>query len=253
MPVLPEYSLEGKVAFVAGAGDGITPVLVGALAEAGAKVFIMATSQSVVEDGMWTVANLDGQALGLTGDPADPVAVERALEVFLPLWDNVDILINNARIPLAAPFQDMSYEDWNELMRCNVGSAFTLCHSVGREMLRRGGGKIINVISGLAERGLCNSVAFCASQGAVLQLTRALALEWALLNVRVNAVGLGWLSAKERAESEGTKDQLTRYIPLKRKGYPSDIAPLVIYLASDACQYTTGQPIYVDGGLMAHP
>ena len=107
MPVLPEYSLEGKVAFVAGEGDGITPVLAGVLAEAGAKVFIMAPHQPVVEEGMWAVANLGDQALGLTGDPADPVEVEGGLEVFLPLWGQVDILVNNSRSPFGMPFEEV--------------------------------------------------------------------------------------------------------------------------------------------------
>ena len=138
-------------------------------------------------------------------------------------------------------------------MRRNLGSAYLLCHRIGREMLRQGGGRVINIISGLAERGLWNSTAFCASQGAVLQLTRSLGLEWARRNIRVNAVGLGWLDTGESTDAGAQNDPLVRYTPLKRKGVPEDIAPLVVYLASDACEFTTGQPIYLDGGLLAHP
>ena len=253
MPVIPEYRLDGKVAFLAGEGDGITPALAGALAEAGAKVFILGPHQPVVEGGMLEVARAGGQALGLFGDPANPASVERSLEALLPLWGRVDILINNSRTPFARPFEEVSPGEWDEVIRRNVGAAYLLCSRIGREMLRQGGGKIVNIISGLAERGLWNSAAFCASQGAVLQLTRALALEWARRNVQVNAVGVGWLTTEDIPDTEAQKDLLVRYIPLKRKGRPEDVAPLVVYLASDACKFTTGQPIYLDGGLMSHP
>ena len=98
-----------------------------------------------------------------------------------------------------------------------------------------------------------NSTAFCATQGAVLQLTRGLALEWARKGVRVNAVGLGWLEGDDRSNAENGGDPLQRYIPMKRRGLAEEIAPLVVYLASDACNFTTGQPVYLDGGLLAHP
>ena len=107
--------------------------------------------------------------------------------------------------------------------------------------------------SGLAERGLGNAAAFCASQGAILQLSRALALEWARKNIRVNVVGVGWFSSVTGSSSQQKGDVLDKYIPLKRREQPRDIVPLVVYLSSDASQYVTGQPIYVDGGLMARP
>ncbi len=253
MPVLPEYRLDGKVAFLAGEGDGITPTLAGALAEAGAKVFILGPHQPVVEGAMMEVAKLGGQSLGLFGEPSDPTSVERALEAFLPIWGRVDILVNNSRTSFGKPFDQVTLEEWDEMMRRNVGAAYLLANRVGREMTARGGGRIVNIISGLAERGLWNSTAFCASQGAVLQLTRGLALEWARKGVRVNAVGLGWLEGDDRSNAENGGDPLLRYIPMKRRGLAEEIAPLVVYLASDACNFTTGQPIYLDGGLLAHP
>ena len=253
MPVNQEYRLDGKVAFLAGEGDGITPTLAGALAEAGAKVFILGPHQPVVEGGMTEVAKIGGQSLGLFGDPADPVSLERSLEAFLPIWGKVDILVNNCRTSFAKPFEEVEAQEWDEVMRRNLGSAYLLCHRIGREMLHQGGGRVVNIISGLAERGLWNSTAFCASQGAVLQLTRSLGLEWARRNIRVNAVGLGWLDTGESTDAGAQNDPLVRYTPLKRKGVPEDIAPLVVYLASDACEFTTGQPIYLDGGLLAHP
>ena len=250
MPVNPEYRLDGKVALLAGEGDGITPTIARALAEAGAKVFILGPNQPVVEGAMMEVASLGGQSLGLFGEPSDPTSVERALEAFLPIWGRVDILVNNSRTSFGKPFDEVTLDEWDEMMRRNVGAAYILANRVGREMTGNGGGRIVNIISGLAERGLWNSTAFCATQGAVLQLTRSLALEWARKGVRVNAVGLGWLDDEEQGSSN---DSLKRYIPLKRRGQAEEVGPLVVYLASDACNFTTGQPVYLDGGLLAHP
>ena len=198
---------------------------------------------------MMEVASLGGQSLGLFGEPSDPTSVERALEAFLPIWGKVDILVNNARTSFGKPFDQVTLEEWDEMMRRNVGAAYLLANRVGREMTNNGGGRIVNIISGLAERGLWNSTAFCATQGAVLQLTRGLGLEWARKGVRVNAVGLGWLED----DSEAENDPLAKYIPLKRRGLAEEVGPLVVYLASDACNFTTGQPVYLDGGLLAHP
>ncbi len=250
MPVNAEYRLDGKVAFLAGEGDGITPTIARALAEAGAKVFILGPNQPVVEGAMMEVAALGGQSLGLFGEPSDPTSVERALEAFLPIWGRVDILVNNSRTFFGKPFEDVTQAEWDEMMRRNVGAAYLLANRVGREMTARGGGRIVNIISGLAERGLWNSTAFCATQGAVLQLTRGLGIEWARKGVRVNAVGVGWLENDAPANGD---DSLQRYIPLKRRGLAEEIGPLVVYMASDACNFTTGQPVYLDGGLLAHP
>lgn len=252
MPVLPEYRLDGKVAFVAGDADGITPAIAIALAESGAKVFIMAPGAPTVETSMLSVAAIGGEALGQFGDPADPERIERGLEAFMPIWGQVDILVNNCRTYLGKSFEDTSTEEWDKVMARNVGAAQKLCSRVGGEMIRQGSGRVVNLISGLSERGLWNSTAFCASQGAVLQLTKALGLEWARKNVRVNAIGLGWMSSDAVSDEEEQKELLTRYIPLRRKSRPEDVAPLVVYLASDACEYITGTTVHVDGGLMAH-
>ena len=137
MPVNPEYRLDGKVAFLAGEGDGITPTLAGALAEAGAKVFILGPHQTVVEGAMMEVAKLGGQSLGLFGEPSDPTSVERALEAFLPIWGRVDILVNNSRTSFGKPFDQVTLEEWDEMMRRNVGAAYLLANRVGREMTSR--------------------------------------------------------------------------------------------------------------------
>jgi len=124
---------------------------------------------------------------------------------------------------------------------------------VGRRMVERQYGRIVNLISGLAERGMINTSAFAASQAGILSLTRSLAVEWGRHNIRVNALGTGWTTAEEIPLEKQREELLVRYTPLRRKGHPRDIGPLLVYLCSESCDYTTGQAVYVDGGLNAHP
>jgi NAD(P)-dependent dehydrogenase (short-subunit alcohol dehydrogenase family) len=163
----------------------------------------------------------------------------------------VDILVNDARSFLAKPFGQISLEEWEAVQARNARAVFLLCQALGPGMVRQGYGRIVNVISGLAERGMSNAAAFSASQAAVLSLTRSLAVEWGPHNVRVNALGLGWFSADDAPPEIQQQEQLVRYIPLRRRGHPRDVAPLLVYLCSQACDYSTGQPVYVDGGLNA--
>ena len=253
MPVLEEYRLPGKVAIVAGDDDSIIPFLAEILAEAGARVFVVTGRDALLEEAVRRSRERGGEAFGTLCDGASEGDVESALADVVDRWGRVDVLVNNFRTEFAKPFDEVTLPEFEEVMERNVKTVFLLCRAVGTRMLHQGGGRIINIISGLAERGLWNSAAYCASQGAVLQLTRALALEWGRQNIRVNAIGIGWLSTEEVAPVEAQKELLVRYIPLRRRGHPRDIAPLLVFLASDACDYTTGQPIYIDGGLMAHP
>ena len=118
-------------------------------------------------------------------------------------------------------------------------------------MIENRSGRIINMTSGLAERGLVNTVADCAGHGAVKQLTAALALEWATLGIRVNAIGAGWMGL-ENTDTESDGNPLERFIPSRRMGHPKELSGLLRYLASDQSDFVTGQTIHIDGGAMAH-
>ena len=245
--------LTSKVSLNAGYRDPSTPLIAGALAEAGARVFVMCRREGPIVDSVNRAKALGVEAYGALCDCAREDDLDRALHDLLGRWGRVDGLVINSQTQFAKPFDGVALTEFETIMARNVRTVFLTCKAVGSRMVQQGGGRIINIISDLAERGLCNSAAYCASQGAVLQLTRALALEWGRHNVRINAVGTGWYTTEELTPEEAQKELLVRYIPLRRRGHPRDIAPLVVYLASDACDYTTGQPIYVDGGLMAHP
>jgi NAD(P)-dependent dehydrogenase (short-subunit alcohol dehydrogenase family) len=253
LPIIEEYSLSNKVAIVATNNDFATPFLAEVLAEAGANVFVIARRDGVVTEAVRRARGVGGEAYGTLCESTLEDYVETALRDALDRWGRVDILVNNFRTEFAKPFDGVTLDEFEAVMDWNVKTVFLLCRAVGRKMLEQGGGRIVNIISGLAERGLWNSATYCASQGAVLQLTRALALEWGRHNIRVNAIGTGWFSEEEVPPEEAQKELLVRYIPLRRRGHPRDIGPLLVYLASDACDYTTGQPVYIDGGLMAHP
>ena len=253
MPVLEEFNLSGRVALLAGDGDCATPYLALALAEAGARVVIADRQSWVLNEAGAMAGSLGPGPVGYVCNPSDQGSVEALVE---EVWDTcklIDVLVNVFRTPQAKPITQTGESDYREVMDRNFKPVYLFCRLVGEKMLSQGGGKIINISNNMAERGLAEASVYCASQGAILQLSRALALEWGRNNIRVNVIGTGWSSTEEIDPEEAQKELLVRYIPLRRKGHPRDIGPLLVYLASDSCDYTTGQPIYVDGGLMAHP
>ena len=257
MPILPQYSLAGKTAILSTAGGDEALYLACALAEAGASVFAIARRQETVDNILHALASDGGSETGNHGGIARVLdsaeAVSDALAEFDRQNAGPDILVNDGRSMFAKPAAEIDLAEWDEVQFRNVRAAFLLSQAVGARMIAQGYGRIVNIISGLAERGMVNGSAFSVSQAGLLALTRSLAVEWGPHNVRVNAIGTGWSTAEDIPVEVQRQEQLVRYIPLRQKGRPQDIGPLLAYLCSEACDYTTGQPIYVDGGLNAHP
>ncbi len=251
MPIPSEWNLTGKSALITADRRGWTPALASALAEAGADVAIAGSEASDMREAAAAVQDRGRRSLAVPADLTSSADVEATVDSAIGELGRIDILVNNARAEFAGPFLDVTDSEWSALMEFNVGSAFLCARAVGRHMVARGGGRVVNISSGLSERGLAGSVAACAAQGAMRQLTAALALEWAGSNIRVNAIGAGWITADAPSE-DAERDQLVRYIPSRRKGRPSDLCGLLVYLASDASDYVTGQTIFIDGGVMAH-
>ena len=259
MPVLPEFSLAGKVAVLSTTGGDEAPFLAQYLVEAGASVFVIARTSERLGQALNALEH--GPNAGRAGDNsggvavslADPGGVQRAMEAFDSQFIRVDILVNDARSMLARPMTEISPHEWDEVHSRNAKATFLLCQAVGSRMVEQGYGRIVNVISELAERGMINGSAFAASQAALLSLTRSMAVEWGRSNIRVNALGTGWFSTEDLPPEDQQRELLVRYTPLRRKGHPRDIGPLLVYLCSESCDYSTGQPVYVDGGLNAHP
>ena len=191
------------------------------------------------------------RALQITTDVMNADDVEAMTQRVVDEFGKVDILVNNARAEFGKPFENVLEGEWQRLMDFNVKSMFLCSQAAGRRMLAQESGHIVNIGSGLALRGLWNSVAACAASGAVAQITSSLALEWSRRGIRVNGIGAGWITPEEPTE-ESQRELLVRYLPSRRKGHPNDLCGLLVYLASDACDFVTGQTIYIDGGALAH-
>jgi len=247
-----EFSLKGKVGIVAG-DSGLACSVAEALAEADAEVILAGRGLNAreVQDVQAAARRMGRRVVAVRTNIAQPRGAQAMVDKALAEFGRIDILVNTVDLPFGKPLVEVTNDEWRRVFDANLTAVFYCCRAVGQHLLQQKSGRIINIVSGLAVRGMSNWTAYCASKGGVLQLTRALALEWARANIRVNAIGTGWLSAEEVSE-EAEKDPLIRYIPMRRKGKPSELGGLVVYLASDASDYVTGHLYVVDGGVLAH-
>ena len=225
--------------------------MVAALASAGADVAVIGKKSARMDDAVAEAVKAGKNGLALAADVKNAAQVKDAIEKAVEELGRIDILVNAADIPFGKPFIDTAADEWQTVMNGNLGAVVNTCKAAGVHMLAQEKGRIINIISCLSERGMANSTAYCVSMGGVLQLTRALALEWALAGITVNAIGTTWFTEDDKAAYD-TTDPLVRYLPSKHYGLPDDVPSVVVYLASDSTSFTTGQFMYVDGGLMCH-
>ena len=244
--VSAEFSLKGKKALIAGDSKYWARYAAAALAGAGADVAIAAKNEQTVTAAAKEAKKFGIKTLAITGDMTKIADVRSAVRQVLDKYGQIDILVNTADIKFARPFLEMSKTEWDKLFNYNLTSVFNTCQVAGKEMQKRKQGRIINITSCLAERGMANSTAYCAAMGAVLQLTRALAIEWARDGITVNAIGAGWMAET----GEAVDEKIARYIPMKRYGKPEEIGSTLTYLASDAANFLTAEFILVDGAVM---
>jgi 2-deoxy-D-gluconate 3-dehydrogenase len=247
------FDLSGRVALVTGASRGIGAGMARALARAGADVALHASRTEPTalaaaiasEQGVRTacvVADLERREETAT-------LVPRTLERF----GRLDVLVNNAGIIRRADAKDFRDEDWDAVLEVDLSSVFRLCRDAGRHMLDRGSGKIINIASVLSFQGGIRVPAYAAAKGAVAQLTKALANEWAGRGVNVNAIAPGYIrtdNTKALQEDAARSRQIQDRIPAGRWGEPEDLGGAVVFLASNASDYVHGHLLVVDGGWM---
>jgi 2-deoxy-D-gluconate 3-dehydrogenase len=249
-----QFSLEGRVAVVTGASRGLGRAIAFAFAEGGADVVCVSSHTGGAADSAAAVRSTGRRAWELAVDLGKREAVERFAASVTQTVGAVDILVNNAGTIRRAPAVDHTLADWDEVLRTNLDSAFILSQSLGRGMLERKRGKIINIASLLSFSGGITVPAYTASKHAIAGLTKALANEWAAQGVQVNAIAPGYFNTDN---TEALRDdpvrsaQITARIPAGRWGEPRDLTGAAVFLASPASDYVTGHVLVVDGGWMA--
>ncbi len=252
--ILDQFRLAGKNALVTGSRRGLGAAMALALAEAGANVVIHGRHADGLEEVCAAIRKTGARAVPAAADLYDAQAGERLVQFTVDRLGSIDILINNAGIIRRTPAGDYAAEDWAGTLEINLNAVFRLCQSAGRRMLLEGSGKIINISSLLAFQGGILVPAYAASKGAVAQLTKSLANEWASKGVNVNAIAPGYMAtdntAALRADPVRSRQILER-IPSGRWGIPEDLAGAAVFLASPASDYLNGHVLVVDGGWMA--
>jgi len=244
--------LTGRSAVVTGGSRGIGRAIVLRLATQGADVTFSYRGNAVAaEETVAGVAALGRRAIAVQGDVVDPATAEGLVKTALEAFGKVDILVNNAGITRRAPAVDVADADWDEVLGVNLDGVFTACRAAGRHMLARGSGKIINTASLLSFTGGLTVAGYAASKGGVAQLTKALSNEWAGKGVQVNAIAPGYMRTANTAALQDDPvraQEILGRIPAGRWGEPSDLEGTIVFLASAASDYLTGQVLAIDGG-----
>jgi NAD(P)-dependent dehydrogenase (short-subunit alcohol dehydrogenase family) len=250
------FSLEGRVAVVTGGSRGLGLEIAHGLGEAGATVVVTARRQEWLQPAEAELRGAGIEASALACDVADPGQVEAFARAVLARHDRVDVLVNAAGITWGAPPLDMPVDRWRSVLDVNATGTFLCCQAFGGPMVERGGGRIVNVasVAGLIGQApeMMDAVGYTASKGAVIALTRDLAVKWARHNVTVNAVAPGFFPTRmTKGLIEQGGERLAAGSPMGRIGRPGELKGVVLFLVSDAASYVTGQILAVDGGMTA--
>ena len=247
-----KLSFQGQVVLVTGAGRGIGKAIALAFARDGAKVAVNDINPGSCEAVAEEIRSGGGEAAAFHADVSNKLAVQAMLIDLEDRWGRVDVLINNAGVEPHKPIVQLDEWDWDRTIDVNLKGAFICSQSVGRMMIKQGGGVIVNVAS-IAGRaaGLRDRSAYVASKTGLIGFTKECAREFAAHQIRVNAVCPGVIVTEMTAHLRDNEAQLKKWledIPLGRLGEPDDVTGLVLFLCSDAARYITGQAINIDGG-----
>ena len=254
MTSLDLFRLDGQAAVVVGGAGGLGSAIARGLAEAGASVAVAdvdSAQATRVADG---IAAAGGRALALEVDVARPDSVERMAADVEAQLGPIEVLVNSAGITHRAPAADFPEAAWHRVIAVNLTGVFLACQIVGRRMVARRRGRNVNLASIAGQIGLTGTVAYAASKGGVVMLTRALAVEWAPHDVRVNAIAPSWFQSNigDLIHREpGYADRSMGRVPFRRMGKPDELVGAALYLASDASSMVTGHVLAVDGGTLA--
>jgi len=250
------FDLTGKTALVTGASSGLGVQFAKALARQGADVAIVARRMEKLKTVQTEIEALGVRCLAVKCDVTQTDEIKSAVASIKEHFGTIDILLNNAGVGLFGPAEEQSDELWQTMMATNLSSAYFFAREVGKIMIENQYGKIINIgsiHSTVAMTGLPLS-AYCTTKGGLLMLTKALANEWAKYNITVNAIGPAYFPSEMTAgiiSDEGFKQTIKTYCPMGRPGKDGELDGAIVYFASDASSYTTGQLLSIDGGWTA--
>ena len=251
---LEVFSLDGKVALVTGASRGLGAAMACGLSAAGAAVALHSNEQPATDTAARIREAGGGRTELFTADLSDRAAADQLVASTLAAFGQIDILVNNAGIIRRKAAAQHSDEDWDAVIEVNLSNAFRLCRAMGKHLIDSGRpGKIINVASLLSFQGGITVPGYAAAKGGLVQLTKALANEWAAHGINVNAIAPGYMqtdNTKALREDPQRNRQITERIPAGRWGTPDDLAGAAVFLASKASDYVHGHVLVVDGGWM---
>ncbi len=250
------FDLTGKVAIVTGGSRGLGKEIATGLGEAGARVAITARREQGLISTKQGLESMGIECLPIVADVSQVKDVKRTLAQTLERWGKVDILVNNAGVVWAAPPDQMPLDKWDYVMNINARGTFICCREIGKEMIKQKSGNIINISSAVGVSGIDPKsgqfIGYQASKAAIIIMTKQLAVEWAVHNIRVNCAAPSFLATRlTNALIKRTGENMLRWIPLGRIGRPEEIKGTAVFLASEASSYITGQVICLDGGTTA--
>jgi len=247
------FDLTGKVAMVTGTSRGLGQYLGRALAKAGANLVITSRDMDKLPDFQREIEGLGREAWPVELDVRDYESIQRAVDEALTVCGQIDILVNNAGCNRRKPAIEVTWEDWQAVLDTNLRGTFFVAQAVAtKSMIPRRYGRIINIGSVTCVAGYAGLAPYCASRGGTKQLTMSLADDWGVHGITVNCLAPGWFKTAQNAvlyENDDWVAYLCDRIPLKRPGQPHDLDGAVVFLASDASEYVTGQTLLVDGGI----
>jgi gluconate 5-dehydrogenase len=248
------FNLSGRIALVTGSAKGLGFAVARGLAEAGARVILNDVVPERLDTAVTTLRSEGCEADGRVFDITDEAAVEAAIAEIEERLGPIEILVNNAGVQRRAPLESFTKEHWDLLFAVNVTGTFLVARAVANRMIPRGHGKIVNVSSVNGELARPSIAPYTATKGAVNNLTKGMATDWARHGIQVNAIGPGYFITEitqPLADDPTFDGWLRSRTPAGRWGYPSELVGVAVFLASDASSFVNGQVIYVDGGLVA--
>jgi gluconate 5-dehydrogenase len=246
------FDLTGKVAIVTGTSRGLGQYLGRALAKAGADLVITSRDPETLKLFQTEVESLGRKVLALPLDVRNYESIQKMAEAAVAYYGKIDILVNNAGCNVRKPAVEVTWDDWNLILDTNLRGTFFVSQAVAKQMIPKEYGRIINIGSVTCVAGYAGLGPYGASRGGVKQLTMSLADDWGAHGITVNCLAPGWFKTAQNAvmyENKEWVEYLCDRIPLKRPGQPRDLDGAVVFLASDASEYVTGQTLLVDGGI----